>query len=77
MAKFTIETTKEEQDAVLEVLKEFEGTTVPVRVLAIKAGMPQSRARYAILDLEEAGRIKRVPTKAFNEHYIRYTYKIL
>ena len=77
MAKFSIETTKEEQDAVLEVLKKHEGKTVPVRVLAVEAGMPQSRARYAILDLVEAGKVQRVPTKAYNEHYIRYTYKVL
>ena len=77
MAKFTIETTQEEQEAVLGVLKELEGTTVPVRLLAVKAKMPQSRARYAILDLIDAGKIERVPTKAFNAHYVRYTYKIL
>jgi len=77
MAKFTIETTPEEQEAVLEALKKFEGHTVPVRAIANMAGMVQSRARYAILDLIEAGKVARVPTKAFNEHYIRYTYKIL
>lgn len=77
MAKFTIETTPEEQEAVLKALKEFEGVTVPVRALAEKAGMVQSRARYALLDLIEAGKIERVPTKAFNAHYVRYTYKIL
>ncbi len=77
MAKFSIETTPEEQEAVIEVLKMYEGQTVPVRVIAVKAKMPQSRARYAILDLVEAGKIARVPTKAFNTHYIRYTYKIL
>lgn len=77
MAKFTIETTSEEQEAVIEVLKKHEGETVPVRVIAAEADMHQSRARYAILDLVEAGRIAKVPTKAFNKHYIRYTYKIL
>ena len=77
MAKFTIETTKEEQDTVLEALKEFEGITVSVRAIAAKANMPQSRARYALLDLVEASRVEKVPTKAFNERYVRYTYKIL
>ena len=77
MAKFTIETTTEEQEAVLKVLKKYEGQTVPVRVLAAEAKMPQSRARYAILDLVDAKKVERVPTKAFNEHYIRYTYKVL
>ena len=77
MAKFTIETTPEEQESVLKALKTFEGLTVPVRQIATVAGMPQSRTRYAILDLIEAGKVVREPTKAFNEHYIRYTYKIL
>lgn len=77
MAKFVIETTPEERDAVLKVLKELEGQVVPVRVIADKAGMVQSRARYAILDLIEANKIERVAAKAFNPRYIRYTYKIL
>lgn len=77
MAKFTIETTKEEQDTVVAVLKKFEGQTVSVRALAADASMPQSRVRYAILDLIEAGRVEKVPTKAFNAHYVRYTYKVL
>ena len=41
------------------------------------AGMNQSRVRYVITDLEEAGKIKRVPVKAFNVHYIRYKYEVL
>lgn len=77
MAKFTIETTEEEQAAVIKALKEFEGQTVPVREIALKAGMPQSRARYAILDLIEAGKVKRELTKAFNERYKRYKYTVL
>ena len=77
MAKFTIETTPEEQEAVIRALKEFEGQTVPVRVIANRAGMPQSRARYAILDLIEAGKVKRELTKAFNERYKRYSYTVL
>lgn len=77
MAKFTIETTQEEQEAVLKAIKTFEGVTVSMRALAAEAKMPQSRARYAVLDLIEANKVARVPTKAFNEHYVRYTYKIL
>lgn len=77
MAKFTIETTKEEQDAVLAAIKKFEDTTVSMRAIAVEAKMPQSRARYAVLDLLEANKIARVPTKAFNAHYVRYTYKVL
>ena len=77
MANFTIETTPEEQEAVLQVLRDLEGKTVAVRVIAEKAKMSQSRARYAILDLVDAKKVERVPTKAFNERYIRYTYKVL
>lgn len=77
MAKFTIETTQEEQEAVLETLKKFEGKVVPVREIASDAGMPQSRARYAILDLIDAGKVEKVPAKAFNKHYVRYMYKVL
>lgn len=77
MAKFTIETTNEEQEAVLEAIRSFEGVTVSVRAIAAEANMPQSRARYALLDLVDAGKVEKIPTKAFNERYVRYTYKIL
>lgn len=77
MAKFEVKTTEEEQAKVLEVLKEVEGKTVAVSALAEMASMSQSRVRYAILDLLEAEKIARVPTKAFNPRYIRYSYKIL
>lgn len=77
MSKFIVETTQEEQDAVLEAIKKTEGITVPVRELAELSGLSQSRVRYAILDLLEANKIERVVAKAFNKHYVRYSYKIL
>ena len=77
MAQINITTTIEEQDRVLEAIKKLQGQTVAVSAIASMAGMNQSRVRYAITDLEEAGKIKRVPTKAFNEHYIRYRYEVL
>lgn len=77
MAQFVVETTQEERDIVLGVLKQLEGQTVPVTRIADMAGMRPSRTRYAITDLMEAGQIERVPTKAFNKHYVRYTYKVL
>ena len=77
MAQITISTTKEEQEAVLKVLKELRETTAPVSTIANLAGLSQSRARYAIADLLEAGKIERIPTKAFNKHYIRYSYRVL
>ena len=77
MAKFTIETTQLEQTSVLKALEGMSGAAVSVAAIARAAGLPQSRARYALLDLEEKGAIEKVPVKAFNRHYIRYAYKIL
>lgn len=77
MAQINITTTKEEQCCVLEAIKKLSGKTVAVSAIAKEAGMNQNRVRYVVSDLEEAGKIKRVPTKAFNEHYIRYRYEVL
>lgn len=77
MAKFNIETSPIEQERVLSAIKQLNGATASVATIAKTAGIPQSRARYALVDLEEAKRIERVVVKAFNEHYVRYAYKIL
>jgi DNA-binding IclR family transcriptional regulator len=77
MAQINITTTEEEQNGVLEAIKKLSGKTVAVSTIAKEAGMNQNRVRYVVSDLEEAGKIKRVPTKAFNEHYIRYRYEVL
>lgn len=77
MAQINIITTEEEQNCVLEAIKKLSGKTVAVSAIAKEAGMNQNRVRYVVSDLEEAGKIKRVPTKAFNEHYIRYRYEVL
>ena len=77
MAQFIVETTPEEREAVLRVIKQIEGQTVPVRVIAEMADMSQSRARYALIDLLEARKIERVASKAINKHYVRYSYKLL
>ena len=77
MAQFVVETTQEERDTVLSVLRQVTGQTIPVARIAELAGLRPSRTRYAIEDLMEAGQIKRVPTKAFNKHYVRYTYEVL
>lgn len=77
MAQFTVTTTSEEQDKVLQALMELNGETAPVSTIARMAGLGNSRARYAIQDLVDAGRIEKVPTKAFNKHYVRYCYKVL
>ena len=77
MAQINITTTESEQNCVLEAIRKLSGKTVAVSAIAKEAGMNQNRVRYVVSDLEEAGKIKRVPTKAFNEHYIRYRYEVL
>lgn len=77
MAQITISTSGEEQDKVLEVLKELNGKVAAVSAIAKMAGMKDSRVRYAIQDLVDAGRVRKVPTRAFNKHYIRYSYEVL
>ena len=77
MAQINIVTTSDEQAAVLAAIKKLSGKTVAVSAISREANMNQNRVRYVITDLEEAGKIKRVPTKAFNEHYIRYSYEVL
>lgn len=77
MAKIIVETTKEEQEMVLKALVELNGAEAPVSTIASMAGMRQTRARYVLMDLVEQGRIERVPSKAFNKHYVRYSYNVL
>ena len=77
MAQINISTTEDEQSRVLEAIKTLTGQTVAVSAIASMAGLNKNRVRYVITDLEEAGKIKRIPTKAFNEHYIRYKYEVL
>lgn len=77
MAQFTVTTTVEEQEKVLKAIKELDGETAPVSTIARLAGLGNSRARYAIQDLVDAGCIEKVPTKAFNKHYVRYCYRVL
>lgn len=77
MAQITITTTPEEQEKVLAAIKKLQGQTVAVSTIATVANMNQSRVRYVITDLLEAGKIKRDATKAFNKNYIRYKYEVL
>lgn len=77
MAQITITTTQEEQDKVLQAIKELDGKVVAVSAIARTTGLLQSRVRYAIQDLVDAGHIKKVPHKAFNKHYVRYSYEVI
>lgn len=75
MAKIEIKTTKEEQQQVLQVIKQCKGKTISVASIAKLAGLNPNRVRFIIMDLIENNKIKRIPTKAFNKHYIRYKYE--
>lgn len=77
MAQININTTADEQEKVLQVLFNLSEQTVAMSAIAKLAKMNPNRVRYVITDLEEAGKIKRIPTRAFNEHYIRYKYEVL
>ena len=77
MAHIIITTTAEERTKVLSALKDLEGKTVSISEIAKKAGMNPNRVRYVISDLVDAGKIKRIPTKAFNRHYVRYKYEVI
>lgn len=77
MAQININTTADEQEKVLQVLASLSEQTVAMSAIAKLAKMNPNRVRYVITDLEEAGKIKRIPTRAFNKHYIRYKYEVL
>lgn len=77
MASINIVTTPEEQEAVLKAIKELEGKTVPVATIASMAGLGNTRTRYVLIDLIEAGKVERVVSRAINKHFIRYSYKLL
>jgi len=77
MAQINIITSSEEQEAVLSALRHMVGKTKSVPEIAAVSMLKACRVRYVLTDLEDAGKIRRVPTKAFNAHYIRYTYEVL
>lgn len=77
MARIEIKTTKEEQQQVLQAIKQCEGKTISVVAIARLAKLNPNRVRFIIIDLIESNKVKRIPTKAFNEHYIRYRYEVL
>lgn len=77
MAQININTTADEQEKVLQVLVNLSEQTIAMSAIAKLAKMNPNRVRYVITDLEEAGKIKRIPTRIFNEHYIRYKYEVL
>lgn len=77
MAQITINTTAKEQQMVLDAIKQLGDETISVYTIAKLVGLNPSKTRYVILDLIAAKKIKRIPVKAFNKHYIRYRYEVL
>lgn len=77
MATIKVKTYQSEQEDVLEALKKLQNQTVSVSRIASEAGMKQSRVRYALEDLIEAGKVTREASKAINKHYVRYSYKVI
>jgi predicted HTH transcriptional regulator len=77
MATIKITTTEEEQNKVLEAIKELPNESVSMAVIAKKAGLSTSRVRYAIADLVDSNKIRKIPTKCINPRYIRYKYEIV
>ena len=77
MASINVRIFPEEKDALVKVIKKNAGKTISVAALAKEAGFNPNRSRFIIEELLEEGRIKRVPTKSFNERYIRYKYEAI
>lgn len=77
----TIDTTEEEQNKVYDAISLLNksmsaGTPMALSTISLKAGINPNRVRYILDDLVAAGRVKKIPVKAFNRHYIRYTYEL-
>lgn len=77
MAIIEIKTTQYEQNKVLEAIKRLEGETVALSRVAKESGISENRTRYVVTDLIDAGRVRRIPTKAMSAHYIRYKYEVV
>lgn len=82
MATIIIETTAEEQQDVIYAINSINrraqaGVAVPMSLIATEADMTANRVRYVISDLLDAGRISRTPIRAFNKHYVRYSYTVV
>lgn len=77
MASINIVTTPEEQNIILEAIKSVEGSTISVTKLGRLAKLNPNRVRFIVQDLIDAGKVQRIPTKAINSHYIRYSYKVV
>lgn len=77
MASINVKIFPEEKTIMLKAIRKNKSKTISVAKLAKEAGQNPNRARFIIGELLEEGKIRRVPTKAFNERYIRYSYEVL
>jgi predicted transcriptional regulator of viral defense system len=77
MASINIMIHEHEKQAVLKVLRKKQGITISVSKIGELAKINPNRTRFIIEDLIEEGRLKRIPTKKFNDKYIRYSYEVL
>ena len=77
MASINIVIHEHEKQAILKVLRKKQGVTISVSKIGELAKINPNRARFIIEDLIEEGRLKRIPTKKFNERYIRYSYEVV
>ena len=78
MATIKVSTTEAEQCAVFKAVEELQqgcDISMPMTAIAKKSGLSLSRARYAMADLVEANKVRKIPTRAINEKYIRYKYE--
>lgn len=77
MATIEVKTSETERKNVIAAVKEIGEQVAPVSKIAQLAHMPESRARYALIDCVDKGLLERIPHKAFNKHYVRYSYRVV
>lgn len=77
VATININIEQHERDTVLKAIKKLKGETISVAKLAKSVGYNSHRTRYIIEDLLQRKLIKKIPTKFFNERYVRYTYEVI
>ena len=72
-----IKLTSVEKEEVVLGLRKAKGSTISVAKFAKGLNMNPNRVRFVIDELIEEGRIEKIITKEFNEHYRRYKYKVI
>lgn len=77
VATVNVKIHQHEKDKMLQIIKKNKGKTISVAKLAEQAGFNPNRSRFIIEELIDDGKVKKVPTKQFNERYVRYTYEVI